>query len=71
MRPGGVLLYSTCTLRREENEDVREMLLRTCPLDPMPFSVTPQIASDEGQITLLPHLHGTDGFYFATFRKRG
>ena len=72
VRPGGTLLYSTCTLREEENEQVRAMLLSEDPgLSPVPFRVNDRVASDEGEITLRPDLHGCDGFYFAIFRKRG
>lgn len=74
VRPGGVLQYSTCTLRLEENQEVvqtfldkhpefapRALVLESC------FTAAELLVSHE--ITLFPHIHGTDGFYIAGFTK--
>lgn len=74
VRPGGVLQYSTCTLRPEENEQVTATFLaahpdfkpRVLPLEAC-FAAAGKAPSH--QITLFPHLHGSDGFYIAGFVK--
>ncbi len=77
LKDGGVLLYSTCTLRREENEDTVEAFLRVHPeFSLCPFTLkskhegVPDIVSD-GMLTLMPHVHGTDGFFIAKIKKAG
>lgn len=75
VRPGGVLQYSTCTLRREENEAVTAVFLeshpqfapRVLPLDEC-FAAAGIAPTNE--ITLMPHIHGSDGFYIAGFVRR-
>ena len=37
VKPGGILLYSTCTIREEENRDAVKWILATLPFDPMPL----------------------------------
>jgi 16S rRNA (cytosine967-C5)-methyltransferase len=70
LRPGGVLVYSTCTLLREENEDVVEAFLENEPqflltsAPEAPAAVRPLIG-DDGLLHCLPHLHDTDGFFAA------
>ena len=74
VKPGGVLQYSTCTLRPEENEQVvarflaehKNFVPRVLPL-PSLFEAAGLMPSH--QLTLMPHLHGTDGFFIASFRK--
>lgn len=72
VKPGGVLLYATCTLLKRENEDVVTAFLDTHP----EFSLTPFTlpgpvgAVESGMITLWPHIHGTDGFFIAKLRRK-
>jgi 16S rRNA (cytosine967-C5)-methyltransferase len=75
VRPGGVLVYSTCTLLREENEEVVAAFLKRAP----GFDLTPAAgASDEvrplldaeGFLRCLPHVHDTDGFFAARMERR-
>ncbi len=72
VRVGGILQYSTCTLRPEENEQVAEAFLAVhpdfCPR-PLPLDTCFVQAGlpVSHQITLFPHIHGTDGFYIASF----
>ncbi len=69
VKGGGVLVYSTCTLDPRENEGVSDAFLRENPdFAPVDFSIG-ALASENGRLTLLPPLHGTDGFYIAKFRK--
>lgn len=70
VRPGGVLIYATCTLVRRENEGVVEKFLKQAPefsLEPMALpSVFPE---NEGMLRLLPGQYETDGFFIARFRR--
>jgi 16S rRNA (cytosine(967)-C(5))-methyltransferase len=69
--PGGVLVYATCTVLRRENQDVVEDFLRRhreFRAEPMSFA-QPVGEVPGGMVTLWPHIHGTDGFFFAKLRK--
>ena len=69
LREGGEILYSTCTLRKEENEDVVEKFLECNPeFTKIDFSVE-NIHSINGMATLIPHVHNTDGFFMAKLKK--
>ena len=69
LKPGGILVYSTCTLRKAENEQVVERFLSCHPeFHTVPFDIK-DIHSD-GMLTLMPHIHGTDGFFIAKIRKK-
>ncbi len=71
VRPGGVLLYSTCTLLERENEDVVDGFLAEEPRFALePFSL-PRFGEQPGKMTFWPHIHHTDGFFAARLRKRG
>ncbi len=71
LKRGGRMVYSTCTLRNAENGAIVAALLNAySELARVPFRVSDRISSDTGEITLLPHVHGTDGFYFAILEKR-
>lgn len=69
VRRGGVLLYSTCTLLRQENEGVVEAFLAAHPQFCLePFDL-PVIGPQPGWMTFWPHIHGTDGFFIAKLRR--
>ena len=71
VRAGGVLLYSTCTLLRRENEDVVRAFLADAPqFELEPFEL-PQFGTQPGMLTFWPHIHGTDGFFAAKLRRKG
>lgn len=77
LKGNGRLIYSTCTVDREENEHVVEQFLQTHPeferdetlANRLPDRVKPFIKN--GQLQILPHYFGTDGFYIAALRKKG
>ena len=70
LKVGGELLYSTCTLRKEENENVVERFLAESPdFEAVDFSVG-GLESRGGSLTLYPHIHGTDGFFISKLRKK-
>lgn len=73
VRPGGVLLYSTCTLRREENEDVVQAFLAGHPeFHREAFRLPGPLGLVEaGECTLWPQRLETDGFFLARLRKEG
>ncbi|MBQ7566035.1 MAG: 16S rRNA (cytosine(967)-C(5))-methyltransferase RsmB [Oscillospiraceae bacterium] len=68
VKPGGVLLYSTCTILKRENEEVVRAFLQDAPFAPEDFSFA-ALSSRDGMLTLLPCVHGTDGFFIAKLRK--
>jgi 16S rRNA (cytosine967-C5)-methyltransferase len=67
VRPGGRVVYSTCTLIREENEDVVEAAGGRLEdlAGRWPALAHPRMA---GALLTLPHRHGTDGFFIARLR---
>lgn len=71
VKPGGVLLYCTCTLLPRENRDVVEQFLSTHVNYSLESFVLPGPVGEvqSGDITLWPQVHGTDGFYIAKLRK--
>ncbi|HTM09475.1 MAG TPA: 16S rRNA (cytosine(967)-C(5))-methyltransferase RsmB [Verrucomicrobiae bacterium] len=75
LKPGGTMVYSTCTLTREENEEVVEDFLR-CHKDYLledAAEFLPERARGMARgnyFMALPHRDGTDGFFAARLRKR-
>lgn len=71
VRPGGVLLYSTCTILKRENEDLVLRFLEESPnFTPEAFSLPGDLNAENGMLTLLPCTHGTDGFFICKLRKK-
>lgn len=71
LRPGGRLVYAVCSVLREEAEEVvagaAEMGLTPAPFD---AAIASQVASPGAtSFRLLPHEHGTDGYFVASFVK--
>lgn len=70
LKPGSRLLYATCTLFPAENEQVTDAFLAAHPdFAPVPFAAAGQDCP-EGRLTLLPHVHGTDGFYLSLLTRK-
>ena len=75
VKPVGRLVYATCTLLRQENEDIVNQFVESNPnfgfINPeqMLAKIGLQQASSGNFIKLLPHIHGTDGFFCAVMGK--
>ena len=75
VKPGGVLLYSTCTINPGENQEMAEWFSGNFPfeaesLDPF---LPPELRGEstaKGWLQLLPGVHTCDGFFIARFRKK-
>lgn len=75
VKPGGTLLYSTCTIAPEENERQAEWILQNLPFEAVSLEdIVPTVAKCEtagdGYIQILPDLAGGDGFFLAAFRRK-
>ena len=70
VRPGGVLVYSTCTVLPEENENVTEAFLAAHPEFIYEEFSLPNGEAAPGHLTLWPQRNGTDGFYLSRMRRR-
>jgi 16S rRNA (cytosine967-C5)-methyltransferase len=73
VRSGGHFVYAVCSVLIEEAEEVVARLLESkSDLKPAPFDseAARAIAGDSSTMRLLPYIHGTDGYFVASFRKR-
>ena len=72
VKPGGTLIYSTCSMEMEENETVADLFLS---IESEFTAVRPDVPAGfitrDGRIQTLPHRDGTDGFFVAIFRRAG
>jgi 16S rRNA (cytosine967-C5)-methyltransferase len=72
VRPGGRLVYSTCSLLREENEEIVSWFLSSHQeFALVPPVAIPGIEGDPLMVTLFPHRLGTDGFFAAIMTRSG
>ncbi len=75
LRPGGTLIYSTCTLNRDENEDVCLWLkgqypdaVEFLPLNDL-FPTAKEAITPEGFLHVFPQIYDCEGFFVARLRK--
>ncbi|MCJ2172012.1 16S rRNA (cytosine(967)-C(5))-methyltransferase RsmB [Lactobacillus kefiranofaciens] len=71
LKEQGELVYSTCSISIEENEQVVKQFLRQHPsykLEPFKLS---KLESETGMLKVMPDLDGNDGFFIAKFKLRG
>lgn len=77
LRPGGRLIYATCSLFKRENEDVVNALLderkdlRPIPLVELMGPVAGELGATGHMLRVMPHTHNTDGFFMAALRLSG
>ena len=75
LKPGGRLLYTTCSLRSAENEERAQSLAADSRLRPvslievLPADIAKHIEMTDNYCTLWPHLHKTDGFFMALYER--
>ena len=77
LRPGGLLIYSTCTYNRQENEEMADYIVRELgamsfevPIDPS-LNIHPAIGSECHCYRFMPHRVDGEGLFMAVFRKDG
>lgn len=74
VRVGGLLIYSTCSLEPEENDEQVDAFLAANPgwrLEPPPADAVSDDVMDHGKLRVLPQRHGTDGAFAARLRRVG
>ncbi|MFA7096435.1 MAG: RsmB/NOP family class I SAM-dependent RNA methyltransferase [Gammaproteobacteria bacterium] len=77
VRPGGRLVYATCSLLREENEDIVDGFVaahseyRIVPVREVLARRRVPLADVDEFLRLYPHRHGTDGFFAAVLERAG
>ncbi|WP_087017712.1 16S rRNA (cytosine(1407)-C(5))-methyltransferase RsmF [Thaumasiovibrio subtropicus] len=75
LKPGGTLVYSTCTLNHHENQSVCQHLCDTfgdaVTIESLSdlFDGASQTATPEGYLHVYPHIYDTEGFFVARFKK--
>lgn len=75
VKPGGTLIYSTCTIGKEENQDNVEWFLENYPyelesLDPYLCEELRSETTKKGYLQLLPGVHKCDGFFIARLKRK-
>ncbi len=77
LKPGGFLIYSTCTFNRQENEDNVAMLVEKLGMQPLDlglageFGIGEAIGSPYPALRFMPHITRGEGLFVAVLRKEG
>jgi 16S rRNA (cytosine967-C5)-methyltransferase len=76
VKPGGLIIYSTCTIEENENMNTIEEFLNKnkdftlSPFDQLISFDENMSSSKEGYIQMFPNIHGTDGFFISRIKKK-
>jgi 16S rRNA (cytosine967-C5)-methyltransferase len=72
VKSGGVLVYSTCTIAKEENQTVVNLFLAEHPEFELEQTgqFLPYAKQETTMVQLLPHIAGTDGFFIARMKRK-
>lgn len=71
LKVGGEMVYSTCTISSQEDENVVKEFLSSHPtFELVPFEID-SISANNGMVKILPDEYGSDGFFIAKFKLRG
>lgn len=76
LKPGGIMVYSTCTIEPEENEKVVEKFLAMNsefaiePMDEFLHYKISDLTTEQGYLRTYPHLHGVDGTFVSRLRRK-
>ena len=66
LKPGGTLVYSTCTLRKAENDEIVERFLR----ENIDFESVKLSSFTDYKTTIMPDQYGSDGFFIAKLQRK-
>jgi 16S rRNA (cytosine967-C5)-methyltransferase len=71
VKAGGRLVYSTCSIEPEENEQVEaEFLEQSDDFRRVALPLNPSLITTSGAARTWPHRDGADGFFIAAFERR-
>jgi 16S rRNA (cytosine967-C5)-methyltransferase len=74
LKPGGTMMYSTCTINPKENEEMVDWICQEFGMETVSMAkdLPEELREDgaRGYLQLLPGIHPTDGFFIAKLRRR-
>lgn len=72
LKKGGLLIYSTCTISVDENENLVKWAVEgsnNLNFESLKGKLPDEMVAEDGMVKLYPHIHNTDGFFIAAMRK--